>query len=64
MNSRAITAIATAGVLFGLACAVWILMPTSEDGASTETDAQRRERFFGSHPKKDIRGGQEMRPRW
>jgi Ti type entry exclusion protein TrbK len=32
---------------------------------STDTDKHRRaEQFFGGDPDRDIRGGQEMKPRW
>jgi Ti type entry exclusion protein TrbK len=34
---------------------------------NTASEAERREhveKFFGGDPNRDIRGGQEMRPRW
>ncbi|WP_276523977.1 entry exclusion protein TrbK [Agrobacterium vitis] len=51
---------------------VWVI--AQPGGATTETStgtsgtgaAQRehRERFFGGDPDHDVRGGQEMKPRW
>ncbi|CAH1661149.1 entry exclusion protein TrbK [Chelatococcus asaccharovorans] len=59
----------------GSAVAIWIVSqsgPPREAGEaataiSTPSDAERRERaekFLGGNPNLDVRGGQEMRPRW
>ena len=63
-----ILGVAAAGV------AAWTFLPaTQPDGAavpsagSSGTDVDRREhreRFFGGDTDRNIRGGQEMKPRW
>ncbi|MFG1365869.1 entry exclusion protein TrbK [Xanthobacter versatilis] len=71
------TLLVVGGLLVGAgsAVAIWIVFqpaPPQEAGAaapaaSTPSDAERRERaekFLGGNPNLDVRGGQEMRPRW
>ncbi|MBB3933742.1 Ti type entry exclusion protein TrbK [Kaistia hirudinis] len=71
------TLLIVGGLLVGVgsAVAIWIVYqpgPPQEAGAaapasSTPSGAERRERaekFLGGDPNLDVRGGQEMRPRW
>jgi type IV secretion system protein TrbK len=61
-------------VASGLVVTRWIVQPTPvplpvAEGASGTgtTDAalrKKREDFFGGNAERDIRGGQEMKPRW
>ena len=64
-----LAAIGTAGII------AWSFVPSGprqESGATTPSaqpasDAgrlERREKFFGGDPDRDVRGGQEMKPRW
>ncbi|MCF1485507.1 entry exclusion protein TrbK [Agrobacterium vitis] len=73
MSPRILIALAVAGVIaFAAGMTVWVI--AQPGGATTETStgtsgsgaAQRehRERFFGGDPDHDVRGGQEMKPRW
>ena len=75
MSPRFITILAVVGLLAsGVAVARWIVQPPptslSEAGeASPEasSDASRRayrQNFFGGNAEREIRGGQEMKPRW
>ncbi|MCT7667428.1 entry exclusion protein TrbK [Shinella kummerowiae] len=34
------------------------------NSSSDEEQRRHREEFFGGNPDRDIRGGQEMKPRW
>ncbi|KAA3509312.1 entry exclusion protein TrbK [Agrobacterium vitis] len=72
MSPRIIIALAVAGVVaFGAGMIVWVVV---QPDAATETPAgtsrfgaahrEHRERFFGGDPDRDVRGGQEMKPRW
>jgi len=41
------------------------VVPSSAGSAGTDADRrEHRERFFGGDTDRNIRGGQEMRPRW
>ncbi|MFG1465868.1 entry exclusion protein TrbK [Xanthobacter sp. DSM 24535] len=62
-------------IAIGASVTIWIAArpasaPASADAAPaivTSSDSQRRERaekFLGGNPNIDVRGGQEMRPRW
>ncbi len=59
-------------VAFGGGMAAWVLVQPGADtevpAAAPASDAERsaqRERFFGGgDPDRDVRGGQEMKPRW
>lgn len=72
MSPRFLIGLMIAGVLaFGGGMAVWVLVqPKAEIGtpaAAPTSDAERsehRERFFGGDPDRDVRSGQEMKPRW
>ncbi|WP_299847728.1 entry exclusion protein TrbK [uncultured Paracoccus sp.] len=74
MSRFVIIAVIIVGVT-AASVAAWMFLPVvpQDDTAVTptaaqpETDAERREhrtRFFGGDPERDVRGGQEMRPRW
>lgn len=39
-------------------------MPSQTDAISNANDQSRREKFFGGDPERNVRGGQEMKPRW
>jgi len=75
VSPRLILALAVVIVVpSGLVVARWIVQPAPvplpvAEGASgrATTDAARRkhrEDFFGGNPERDIRSGQEMKPRW
>ena len=75
MSLRILLIVGVLLVGVGSAGVVWIVSqpaPPREAGAaataiSTPSDAERRERaekFLGGNPNLDVRGGQEMRPRW
>ena len=74
MSPRLITLLAVVGMLAVSAGAItWLVqphrVPTGAGDASPQTasDADRRahrEKFFGGNAQRDIRGGQEMKPRW
>ncbi|WP_421616499.1 entry exclusion protein TrbK [Agrobacterium tumefaciens] len=59
-------------VASGVGIASWIVQPesmsaTEEASPEAPSDADRRayrEKFFGGDTTRDIRGGQEMKPRW
>ncbi|MGV1832892.1 entry exclusion protein TrbK [Agrobacterium vitis] len=72
MSPRILIALAAAGVV-AIAGGMILWVVVQPDGAtptpaaaSGSGDAQRehRERFFGGDPDLDVRGGQEMKPRW
>lgn len=49
--------------------AIWMVVqcaPTNEAPARLPDTARREraEKFFGGDPNRNVRGGQEMRPRW
>lgn len=75
MSPRLVIILAVVGIIAsGVGIARWIVQPgpapmSGADEASPEaaSDADRRahrEKFFGGDTERDIRGGQEMRPRW
>jgi Ti type entry exclusion protein TrbK len=61
-------------VASGVGVARWIVQPhpasafgTGEASQATTSDAaqrEHREKFFGGNTDRDIRGDQEMKPRW
>lgn len=72
MSPRLAIILAVVGIIAsGVGIATWIVQP-GQSGAGdaspqTASDADRRahrEKFFGSNAERDIRGGQEMKPRW
>ena len=70
--SRATIIVLVVGIVFLSAAAFWVVLPRRAVPVTTEPspaadDAQRRQRaenFFGGDPDRDVRGGQEMKPRW
>lgn len=75
MSARLISILAAAVVVAaGLVVARWIVQPTpatfpaagKASGAEATDEARRRHRkeFFGGDTERDIRSGQEMKPRW
>ncbi|GLS35262.1 entry exclusion protein TrbK [Mesorhizobium tianshanense] len=70
MSPRILIAVAVAGIVaFGAGMMIWVVVQpdaTTETPAAAPGAAQRehRERFFGGDPDRDVRGGQEMKPRW
>ncbi|WP_200837695.1 entry exclusion protein TrbK [Starkeya nomas] len=76
MSSRLVILILLAGAL-GLCATLAFRMvgpssteparATTEPSSPPASDTARREhieRFFGGDPNRDVRGGQEMKPRW
>lgn len=76
MSPRLITILLLAGIVaFGAGVVTWLVVqrgpvPMSGVGeVSTQpaSDVERREhreKFFSGDPDRDVRGGQEMKPRW
>lgn len=68
--SRAIVMALSAGALVVVVLAItwFVVAPDSEPTASTPAATENRRRkahdFLGGDPDRDIRGGQEMKPRW
>ncbi|MXN53271.1 entry exclusion protein TrbK [Shinella sp. AETb1-6] len=76
MSSRLIITLVLAGIVaLGAGVVTWIVVqprpaPVSGSGAAATQPAsdterrEHREKFFSGDPERDIRGGQEMKPRW
>lgn len=75
MSGRLVIILAVVGIIAsGAGIARWMVQPgptpmSGAEEASPEaaSDADRRahrEKFFGGDANRDIRGGQEMKPRW
>lgn len=75
MSPRLVIILAVVGTIaIGLAVAKWIVQPPAahlsgagDASPQAASDADRwahREKFFGGDANRDIRGGQEMKPRW
>ena len=75
MSPRLVIILVVVGIIAsGVGIARWIVQPeptpmSGAEEASPEaaSDADRRahrEKFFGGEANRDIRGGQEMKPRW
>lgn len=71
MSLRVAGVIATLIILFGCAVTVWVFAQprgTTAGRLATPTSESERakqpERYFGGDPNRDIRSGQEMKPRW
>lgn len=72
MSPRAFIAFVVAAIIaFGGGMALWVLVQpraeTEAPAATSTSEAERnahRERFFGGDPDRDVRSGQEMKPRW
>ncbi|WP_180575526.1 entry exclusion protein TrbK [Agrobacterium vitis] len=75
MSPRLVIILLVVGIVAsGVGVARWIVQPhpasvfgTGEASSATSSDAARREhreKFFGGDTDRDIRGGQEMKPRW
>jgi Ti type entry exclusion protein TrbK len=72
--SRATIIVLVVGTVSMSAAALWLVLPRGSAPvaadpapASMPNDAERRQRaqeFFGGDPDRDVRGGQEMKPRW
>ncbi|BCH57226.1 entry exclusion protein TrbK [Agrobacterium vitis] len=75
MSPRLIIILAVVGIIAsGVGIARWIVQPgptpmsgAGEASPQAASDADRRahrEKFLGGNADRDIRGGQEMKPRW
>lgn len=75
VRPRLIIILVVAGIVTAGGAVSWMLIqpePTSISGsgaaatgpASDAEKRQHREQFFGGDTTRDIRGGQEMKPRW
>jgi type IV secretion system protein TrbK len=73
--SRLIVIVVLAAVVSasGVSVITWIVAQTTPvsglgtaamNSSSDEEQRRHREQFFGGDPNRDIRGGQEMKPRW
>lgn len=71
MSPRILIALALAGVIaLGGGFLVWLIVQpgattatSAESSGSGEARSEYRERFFSGDPDRDVRGGQEMKPR-
>ncbi|MVA37539.1 MULTISPECIES: entry exclusion protein TrbK [Rhizobium/Agrobacterium group] len=75
MSPRLVIILAVVGIIAsGIGVVRWIVQPPAahlpgagEASPHAASDADRRahrEKFFGGDANRDIRGGQEMKPRW
>lgn len=75
MSPRVIIILVVAGIVIAGGAVNWMLIqpqPTAISGSgaavtgptSNAEKRQHREQFFGGDTTRDIRGGQEMKPRW
>lgn len=75
MSPRLVIILAVVGIAtFGVGVARWIVQPgpasiSGREEASPATAARAdrrayREKFFGGDSDRDIRGGQELKPKW
>ena len=70
--SRAVIIILAVGIVALSVVALWVVIPrgaapVTVDPTPAVGEAERRqhaEKFFGGRPDRDVRGGQEMKPRW
>lgn len=74
MSRLTIILVVTGLLVVGAAATIFVSLPPS-DGAgaleasepATSSDAEKRQRaekFLGGDPDRNVRGGQEMKPRW
>ncbi|CUX61882.1 Conjugal transfer protein TrbK [Agrobacterium deltaense Zutra 3/1] len=76
MSPRLVVILVLAGIVaFGAGIVTWNVVqsrpaPVSGSGAAATQPAseserrEHREKIFGGDPDRDVRGGQEMKPRW
>ena len=75
MSPRLVIILAVVGIIAsGVGIASWIVQPgptpmsgaeeASPEAASDPDRRAHRENFFGGDTTRDIRGGQEIKPRW
>ncbi|MGO6949674.1 entry exclusion protein TrbK [Rhizobium johnstonii] len=74
MSPRLVIILAVVGIIAsGVGIARWMVQPPAAhvsgagEAPQAASDADRRahrEKFFGGDTTRDIRGGQEMKPRW
>ena len=75
MSPRVVIILAVVGIIAsGVGVAGWIVRPgptptsgaerASPGAASDANHRAHREEFFGGNAERDIRSGQEMKPRW
>ncbi|MUO42888.1 entry exclusion protein TrbK [Agrobacterium vitis] len=72
MSPRVLIVLSVTGVVaLGAGMIVWVTVwpdaASETPGATSGSGAaqrEHRERFFGGDPNRDVRGGQEMKPRW
>lgn len=70
--SRATIIVLVVGVVSLSGAALWMLLPRDVASVGTEPPPtsqeeqhrQRAENFLGGDPDRDVRSGQEMKPRW
>ena len=67
MSRSVVMALSAATLAMVVLTITWIVVaPDSEPAASaaTERGRQKAHDFLGGDPDRDVRGGQEMKPRW
>ncbi|MFN3833922.1 MAG: entry exclusion protein TrbK [Allorhizobium sp.] len=73
MSGRLFMALALAGLIGFAAGASWmkwrmasvqITGGNATQPSSDEAQREHREKFFSGDPERDVRGGQELKPRW
>ncbi len=72
MSTRILIALALASIVaIGAGMAFWMVTQSDTStnipaggSASNSERLENRENFFSGDPERDVRGGQEMKPRW
>ena len=69
MSRTIVIALSAGGLVVVVLTIAWfVVAPDSEPAASTpvatENRRQKAHDFLGGDPDRDVRGGQEMKPRW
>lgn len=73
MSARLIMALALAGLIGFGAGATWMKWQSSSvqvpgggvsQPSADEAQREHREKFFNGDPERNVRGGQELKPRW
>ncbi len=69
MSRAIVMALSAAAVVVVVLTITWFLVapdsePTASTPAATENRRQKAHDFLGGDPDRDVRGGQEMKPRW
>ncbi len=69
MSRAAVMALSAGAVVVVVLTIAWFVVardsePAASTPAATENRRQKAHDFLGGDPDRDVRGGQEMKPRW